>query len=57
MDLIDEKAVFLYWTVTWDEEFVGKGCDNEICDSYGKKYPTESSSINDKAIILEEHNS
>lgn len=57
MDSIEEKAVFLYWTVTWDEEFVVKGCDNEICDSYGKKYPTGSSSINGTVTILEEHNS
>lgn len=57
MDSINEKAVILYCTVTWDEEFVVKGCDNEICDSYGEKYPTEPSSINGKAIILEEHSS
>lgn len=38
----------------WDEEFVVKGCDDKICDSYGGKCPTESSSMNGKAIILEE---
>lgn len=56
MDSIDKKDVFLYWTIMWDEEFVVNGYDNEICDSYGEKYSTESSSINGKAIILE-HNS
>lgn len=36
MDSIGEKALFLYWSITWNEEFVVKGCDNEICDSWWK---------------------
>lgn len=55
MDSIDEKGVFICWTMAWDEEFVMKGCDNEICDSYVEIYLMESSSINCNAIILEEH--
>lgn len=57
MDGIDDKGVFLCWTMTWDEEFLVKGCDNEICDSYVEIYVTESSSINCSAKVLEEHSS
>lgn len=41
--------------MAWDEEFVVKGCNNEIFDSYVEIYLMESSSINCNAIILEEH--